>query len=134
MKNKVIIAGAVLLVVFLAAFVPPYSNGKRLEAELRQARDGSVSADLRDLVGLAYVQANQKNYGIAAATSARFFNRVREVSNQTTDANAKKALEELLNSRDRITAALAKGDPAVMADLGELFSKTRKATGAPADQ
>jgi hypothetical protein len=86
------------------------------------------------LIGLAYVQANQKNYGIAAATTARFFNRVREVSNQTADENARKTFEGLLNSRDAITAALAKGEAGVVGDLGDLFVKTRKATGASGDQ
>jgi hypothetical protein len=83
------------------------------------------------LAGLAYVQANQKNYGIAAETTARFFGRVREMANQTTDAAAKKSLEDLLASRDKITADLAKGDAGVMSDLQELFAKTRQATGGP---
>src|SRR6476659_3060912 len=116
MRNKAIVAPAVLVVVFLVGFLPQYIKVKRLEAELRQAREGNVSADLRDLAGLAYYHANQKNYGIAAATTARFFNRVLEVSNQTTDENAKKTFEGLLNSRDTITAALAKGDAAAMGD------------------
>src|SRR5512140_1490915 len=121
MRRNAIIAAIVLVVVFLTAFVPPYIKARRLEAELRQARDAMVSAELRQLVGLAYVQANQKNYGIAAATSARFFNRVREVSNQTTDENTKKTFDDLLNTRDKITAELAKGDAGVMTDLGDLF-------------
>ena len=134
MRNRVIIAATILVVGSWRRFVPQYIKVRGLEAELRQAREGNVSGDLRDLVGLAYVQANQKNYGIAAATSARYFNRVREVSNQTTDANLKKTLEGLINSRDTITAALAKGDAGVMADLGDLFAKARTATGTPGDQ
>jgi hypothetical protein len=134
MKKKVIIAGIVLLVVFLAGFVPQYAKANRLEAELRQAREGNMSADLRDLVGLAYVQANQKNYGIAGATASRFFNRVREVSNQTADASARKKFEDLLITRDKITAELAKGEAGVMDDLHDLFVKTRKATGASSEQ
>ena len=104
-----------------------------MDAELRQARLGNTSAELRDLVGLAYFQANQKNYGIAAGTTGRFFNRVREVANQTPDANSKKTYEDLLVSRDKITAGLAKGDAGVMADLQDLFVKTRRATGASTD-
>jgi hypothetical protein len=42
--------------------------------------------------------------------------------------------EDLLISRDKITAELAKGDPGVMGDLEDLFVRTRKATGAPAEQ
>src|ERR1035437_8642420 len=94
MMNKAIISAIVLVVVFLVGFVPQYAKVNRLDAELRQALLENTAAELRNLVGLVYVQANQKNYGIAAGTTARFFNRVREVANQTPDANAKKAYED----------------------------------------
>ena len=130
MKNRVIIAASVLVGVFLVGFIPQYLKANRLDTELRQARQANVGAELRDLIGLAYVQASQKNYGLAAATTTRFFNRVRDVANQTGD---RKNLENLLVTRDRITAALAKGDAAVLADLQELFVKTRQATGGLAE-
>jgi hypothetical protein len=50
------------------------------------------------------------------------------VANQTQDAARRKSLEDLLAPRDRITAQLAKGDPAVTGDLQDLFIKTRAAT------
>jgi hypothetical protein len=131
--NRVLISAVVLVVVFLAGFLPQYAKARRLDAEVQQARIASTAAELRDLVGLAYVQANQKNYGIAGGTTARFFGRARELANQTTDANAKKTYEDLLVSRDKITAELAKGDAGAMGDLQDLFMKTRKATGAAAE-
>ena len=96
--------------------------------ELRQSRQENAGAQLRDLIGLAYVQANQKNFGLGAQTISRFFNRVRELANQAPDASSRRALEDLLASRDRITTELAKGDAAAMGDLQELFAKTRLAT------
>jgi hypothetical protein len=134
MKNKAVISAIALVVVFLAGFVPQYAKVNRLEAELRQARLENTSAELRDLAGLAYIQASQRNYGIAAGTTARFFNRVRETANQTPDANARKTYEDLLISRDKIAAQLAKGEAGVMGDLQDLFVKTRRVTGAPAEQ
>ena len=134
MKNKAVVSAIVLDVVFLAGFVPQYVKVNHLDAELRQARLGNASAELRDLAGLAYVQANQKNYGMAAATAARFFSRVREVADQTPGASAQKTYEDLLNYRNKITAELTKGEAGVMGDLQELFVKTRKATGASAEQ
>ena len=128
MKNKVIIAAIALIAVFLVGFIPPYVKANRLENELRQTRQDGAGAELRDLIALAYVQANQKNYGLAAETSGRFFNRVREVASQTQDVSRRKALDDLLTSRDKITAQLAKGDAAVTGDLLELFNKTRQAT------
>ena len=129
MKSRVIIAGIILVGVFMAGFVPQYIKANRLDNELQQARQANFGAELRDLVGLAYVQANQKNYGLAAATTTRFFNRVRDVANQMADPNARKAVENLLVTRDKVTAALAKGDAGVVGDLQELFIKTRRATG-----
>lgn len=134
MKNKVIVVGVALVAVFLVGFVPQYVKASRLESELRQSRDAVAGAELRDLVGLAYVQANQKNYGLAADSIGRFFNRAREVMNQSQDATRRKALEGLLAPRDKITAELAKGDAAVLGDLQEVFIKTHAATrsaGAP---
>jgi hypothetical protein len=128
MTNRVIVLAVALAAFFLIGFVPQCSRANRLDSELRQSREAYAGADLRDLIGLAYLQANQKNYGLAAETTSRFFNRVREVANQTQDAARRKSLEDLLASRDRITAQLAKGDPAVTGDLQDLFIKTRAAT------
>lgn len=128
MKNKVIGAAIALIAVFLVGFIPSYVKANRLENELRQSRQDGAGAELRDLIALAYVQANQKNYGLAAETSSRFFNRAREAASQTQDAGRRKALEDLLASRDKVTAQLAKGDAAVTGDLLELFNKTRQAT------
>jgi hypothetical protein len=127
-RNKIIMTAIALVAVFLLGFVPQYIKANRLETELRQFRQEIAGAQLRDLIGLAYVQANQKNYGLAAETSSRFFSRAREMANQTQDASSRKALEDLLALRDRVTAELAKGDATVMGDLQEIFVKTRQAT------
>ena len=130
MNNKIIVAAVAVVAVFLLGFVPPYIKANRLENDLRQSRQENAGADIRDLVGLIYVQANQKNYGLAAESSSRFFGRVREAANQAQDATNRKALEDLLTARDKVTAELAKGDAAVMGDLQELFAKTRQATAS----
>lgn len=135
MKNKIIVAAVLIVVVFLAGFLPSYVKANRLENELREARREHSLAQLRDLACLAYFQASQKDYGLAAGTSTRFFNRTREVANQAPDASVRRPLEDLLSLRDPITAELAKGDPGVLGDLQALFVKTRQATairpGAP---
>jgi hypothetical protein len=125
-KNRIVIAAIVLVLVFLAGFVPQYARARRLDNELRQAREGNAAAQVRDLIALAYVQANQLNYGLAADTVARFFNRTRELANQTEDPAVRKSLEDLLTVRDKVIGELAKGDAAVMADLRDLFMKTRQ--------
>jgi hypothetical protein len=83
MKNKILVVAVALIGVFLLGFIPSYVKANRLESELRQSRQDGAGAELRDLIALAYVQANQKNYGLAAETSGRFFNRVHEMAIQT---------------------------------------------------
>jgi hypothetical protein len=99
---------------------------------LNEARHENSLAQLRDLAGLAYLQASQKDYGLAGATSTSFFNRTREVANQTPDPSGKKSLEDLLSLRDQITGELASGDAGVVNDLQTLLVKTRQATAAAA--
>ena len=130
MKNRIIVAAVALLAVFLVGFIPEYVRANRLENQLQQARQSAAGAELRDLIALAYVQASQKNYGLAAETSTRFFDRARETAGQEQDAGRQKALNGLLAPRDSVTAALATGDAAVMNDLQQLFLKTRQATGS----
>ena len=124
MKNKVIVAAVAVVAVFLIGFLPQYIKANRLDNELGQMRQQVADAELRDLAALAFLQANQKNYGLAAETAGRFFNRAREV------AGGRKTIEELTAPRDKITAELAKGDAAAVGDLQDLVLKTRQATGA----
>ena len=130
MKNRIIVVIILLIMVFLAGFVPQYMKVKRLENDLSVARQENALAQLHDLAALTFVQASQKNYGLAAGTSTQFFSRTREVANRAPDANARKALEDLLASQDKITAELAKGDPEVLGDLQALFERTRQAAGS----
>ena len=130
MKNRIIVIIILLIIVFLGGFIPQYMRVKRLENDLSVARQENALAQLRDLAGLAFVQASQKNYGLAAGTSKQFFSRTREVANRAPDANGRKALEDLLASQDRITTELAKGDPEALGDLQVLFEKTRQAAGS----
>jgi hypothetical protein len=129
-KNRIMVVIILLIIVFLVGFVPQYLKVKRLENDLSVARQENALAQLRDLAGLIFVQASQKNYGLAAGTSKQFFSRTREVANRAPDANRRKALEDLLASQDKITAELAKGDPEALGDLLVLFEKTRQAAGS----
>lgn len=129
MRNRIIIWSIVIVVVFLAGFLPEYARASRLNNELQRVAEESSRAELRDQAGLVCILAGQKNYGLAGGAATRFFARAGDVAGQTTDANARKALQDLLNLRDKITAELAKGDPAVLNDLQTLYVNTRRATG-----
>ena len=129
---KIIVVVVLLIVAFSAGFLPQYAKGKRLERELGEVRHDNSLAQLRDLAGLAYLQASQKDYGLAGGTSTSFFDSARKMANQTPDSTARKSLEDLLTLRDQITGELAKGDPGVVNDLQTLLVKTRQATAVSA--
>lgn len=127
MRNKFLLVAVLVVAAFLAGFLPQYVSAQRAAGQLRQARQENAYAELRDLAALAFVQASQKNYGLAAGTASRFFNRTREAANQMPSGE-RAALQALLAPRDRITAELAKGDAAALGDLQDLYLKARQAT------
>ena len=130
MNNRVIVIIVLLIVAFLAGFVPQYMKVSRLENDLSASRQENALSQLRELSALTFVQATQKNYGLAAGTSTQFFTRTREMAQREADATMRKALEDLLESQDKITAELAKGDPGALDDLRELFEKARHITAS----
>ena len=129
MNNRFMVVIILPITAFLAGFAPQYLKVKSLENDLSAARQENALAQLRDLAGLAFVQASLKNYGLAAGTSEQLFIHTREMANRTQDVNGRKALEDLLASQDKIAADLAKGDPESLGDLQVLFEKTRQAAG-----
>lgn len=128
MRNNVIVGIALLIAVFLVSFFPQFLKARRLEAELREARQQYALAQLRDDIGLAYLQASQKNYGLAAETTSRFFSRTGDLATQMPDANSRKSLEKLWIPRDKITAERAKCDAEALNDLQTLFLNAEQAT------
>ena len=124
-RNKLLIGFALLLAVFLSGFVPQYLELGRVRAELESARQAGVLAEVRDLAGYLALETSQKNYGTAASHATRFFDRAKQVHDTTADPRIKQTLAEVLASRDQVTAGLAKGDPAVLAPVQELFRKVQ---------
>jgi hypothetical protein len=77
---------------------------------------------------MMYLEATRKNYGTAEEHSRRFFGQVHEATTQTADPAIKKTLDEILKLHDPITAALAKGDPAVLSDLQLVLTNVETGT------
>jgi hypothetical protein len=131
----VLIAGGVLIVAaFLLGFVPQYQKANGLESrlaagaqELNTARSQAQMREIGLLIGRVYLDVNQKNYGTASQSATRFFDQARAAAGQETDANRKTFLQTALNSRDAVIAGLAKGDPAILGPVQDLFQKALEA-------
>jgi len=133
--KKVAAVIVLLLAAYLAGYVPEYLELRDTKQELQQARQEIAGiqfrnelAELRDLIGFVYLEASQKNYGLAAQQTTRFFNKLQEIAGRSPEGERKKMLEEMLTSRDAVTAGLANADSAVLWEVQNLFRKTHEAT------
>jgi hypothetical protein len=127
-RNRVLLSLGVVAVTFLAGFLPQYLKSVRLRQELAQATLQNQEAGLRDLAALAYLQAAQKNFGLASASTTRFFNDIQKFAASAQDTASQPDLRAIYAYRDKITAELARGDAAAIDDLQQVFMKTRAAT------
>ncbi len=131
MRNRFVWLAVALIVVFLLGYVPAQLRSAKSDTLLRAAQQQLEDARLRDEIAQTYILAAQKNYGLAAQNSTRFFNAVQQAAGKPENAERKPALDAIFGYRDKVTAELARGDPAVLGDLQDLFLKTRAATTAP---
>jgi hypothetical protein len=128
MGKKVGVGALLLVAVFVAGFLPEHFKRSSAESLLKESERKNREAEVRDLASLAYVQAAQKNYGMAAQTSGQFFSRLQPLAAERAGTPAARSFDEILGFRDKITAGLAKGDPGVLDDIQTLYLKTRAAT------
>ena len=129
MKAKFVIGLILLLGGFLGGFIPQYLKARETAEQLsNQGRELSTCrlsqqlSTLRDSAAMAYLQATQKNYGIATEYSKQLFDQAQRTASQTDDPAVRKLLEDVLGARDPIMADLANGDAAVVSKLQPLLT------------
>lgn len=122
MKRAAIIIGIVLIgIAYLLGFWQEYQKLQRSQNRLRivttQLSNAEAQTSLYRLQHelLAVVrETNQKNYGQASTSATKFFDSLRDDLPQQTDPKVKKVLQSMLQQRDAVIAALAKGDPSAL--------------------
>jgi hypothetical protein len=141
-KHKLILWAVLFLVGFLLGFFPQYSRRAEVQDRLEQTREelrsarGEIDdlvfqlrlAEMRDLLGMLHLEATRQNFGVAADHSTRFFNLVGELAALDPDDTRRAELQRLLQGRDTVTALLAQGDPAVVAEIRSLLIRAHEAT------
>jgi len=127
-KTILIVGGALVLAAFLLGFIPEYVKtrdlNKQMDAvqqQLNSEREKSQMEALGLLCGYIYLETNLKNYGLASQYSTQFFDRVRVMTGQPSDADRQAFLQAALAKRDLITGGLAKGDPSILSPVQDLF-------------
>jgi len=129
MRAKFLTGVILLLVGFLGGSIPQYRKAREAtrhlwaaNQELADCRLSLQLSQLRDSAAMAYLQATQKNYGIAAEYSKQLFDQAQKTASQTDDPAVRKLLGDLLAARDPITADLANGDAGVVSKLQPLLT------------
>jgi hypothetical protein len=129
MRTKLAVGLILLLIGFLGGFIPQYMKAREINQQLATQTKELAScqlrqqlSQLRDSAAMAYLQALQKNYGIAAQYSKQLFDQAQTISSQTDDPAVRKLLGDVMAARDPITADLANGDPSVVSKLQPLLA------------
>jgi hypothetical protein len=124
MQRKFIVWFVLLMAGFLAGFIPPYAKLKRVQQErsaaieqLGPCRTSEQLSQLRDTATMMYLQAVQKNYGVAGVYSKQFFDQAQRMASSTEDPAVRNLLRDTLATRDQITGDLAKGDAASLSEI-----------------
>lgn len=73
-----------------------------------------------------YVSATQLNYGLASEYANQFFSQVQQLAGSTRDAGVRSVLSDILSSRDKIVADLAKGNSEVVSELQPILLKVEQ--------
>jgi hypothetical protein len=129
-KHKTVTGLVILVVVFLLGFVPQYLEKRQIQSEIAISSEKLKMSELRDLAGMMLLEVLRQNYGVARDYSSQYFDKLRNTSEQVENSTLKTSLQELLNSRDTVTAALSKADPDSASQLQAMFAKTQAATKA----
>jgi len=141
MRAKGVIAGGVVVLIGLAyvgGYWPEHRQRVALDADIATLREQLAESEARVRMGrlLGEVLNIREavvtlNYGQAQELSSRFFDSVRAEASATPVAAFKVAFEAVLQTRDQVTAALARGDQAAGESLRRSELQLREALGYP---
>jgi len=141
MRAKRVIVGMVVLVVglaYVAGYWPEHRRRVALEVDAESLRERLADSEARVRVGRLLGEAlnireavGSLNYGNAQQLSSTFFDGVRAEASITPVAPFKTALDAVLQARDEVTAALARGDQAALEPLRRSELQLREVLGYP---
>jgi hypothetical protein len=136
-----LICGALILVSFLIGFVPVTMKNQSLNdqlqerertlahqaSELQKQRAASGEkvrlAGLNNQLGMLLIMTQEKNFSEARERSTRFFDELRQFTQETQDNSLREKLMGILNRRDEITSDLTATDAGTAVKLRMLYQE-----------
>jgi|SRR5579884_1926378 len=123
---------------FLLGFVPEYRKNQELQSALKDPQKMIAAlqqqvqlGELRDVAGLMLLELSRQNYGLARDYSDQYYAKIKEMTDTVQDPALKKSLEQLAATRDTLAPPLAAANPAALAAVQLVLSKTFEATKKP---
>lgn len=129
MRNFVICL-IVLVIGLLGGFIPEYLKAHRAGEQLTTCNAGLELSDVRQSAALMYVSATQLNYGVASGYAQQFYNQVQRLASSASDAGVRASMNDVLSTRDKVTADLAKGSNEVVSELQPVLLKVEQGSGS----
>jgi hypothetical protein len=137
-RTRALSMTAIILIViaFLIGYWPQRQSRIAAERELvavsdrlAEVEDRMAIAGLLGQLLMVRDMVAAQNYGSSAQLSSAFFNAVREHAGRTRRPGMAAVLQNILNQRDLVTSALARGDAAVAGTLRQMEMDLRNGLG-----
>jgi hypothetical protein len=134
MRQRLVLWCVLLIAGFLVGFILQYARLHRVQEELAASSKQLAScqsseqlSQLRDTATMMYLEAVQKNYGLAGEYAKNFFDQAQRIVSSTQDVAIGNLVRDIMAARDQITGDLAKGDAAALSEIRPIFSKLQTA-------
>jgi hypothetical protein len=128
--RRVILYGALLLVVFLLGFVPMWWKYHESSTSLSDAEHQLSLVTLQNTLASAVIDARLGNYEPARLAASNFFTSLRAETDRGNVSVLSQAqiegVKPLFTQRDEIITLLARNDPASPDRLSDLYVSYRK--------
>jgi hypothetical protein len=121
LKNRLIIYTLLLVVVFLAGYVPQYLSVRRLNQQVEALSWQTQLDQAGNTIALAFLEVSNNNFGVASQHTSDFFRQINALADKAPQPAQRDPLKQFLAARDELTAQLAKADPASKAQIQNLF-------------
>lgn len=135
---KIGIIGVVLVIVFLAGFIPMWIKANK-EAEAHSNTTKMLTrSEISNLIATAIVEARRGEYESARQKTSDFYTRL-DAQIQVGESSAyssvqNESLKAAFSNRDMIITLLAQRDPASVERLTDIYLNYQKAVGETVSQ
>jgi hypothetical protein len=130
LMRRVGIYAALMLIAFLAGFVPMWLKARESGNKLVAMERALSSARLQNAIAAASLDAGRGDYEPARQATSQFYTSLRADIDRGDDSSftpaQREAAQALFAGRDEIITLLARGDPAAANRLSDVYVSFRK--------